>query len=350
MQNIETQEEAQGEEYIRRPYAFFHDGYKGYGGAIAGLIYSYSNSKKRPNATFVGSQMQIAERVGCSRSTVSRKIAELKGVAGFTQTTMSPSGRRLPCAVYTYAPEGESAPYMTTNMKLYEEKQMSPATVDVFSHILTQYQSPKNGKNIFYGTPSSIASALNIHENTARKALKTLYHLKYVFRKVTVVNGYGTNQYIIPDKVANRYRTPFPSREDKEKKVVPSQRDSQYDARQAADDRTERERYYALLDDEKERQKGLIRARLFSDIEYANADKEEKKLDIKIAKAEVWGANASELNLMRKRIIELQAQKKAVMRRLQIYSLSPPPHCRKCSDTGVLPDGRMCNCYLKIKK
>ncbi len=349
MQEKEIQSDEACKEFIRRPYAFFHDGYKGYGGAIAGLIFSYSNSKNRPNAALAASQTEIAERVGCCRSTVGRHIAKLKKLEGFTQITLSKSGRRLPCAVYTYKPSGDTTAFMTTDMRLYGEKEMCPTTVDVFSHILTQYENPKNGINVFYGTPSSIASALHIHTNTARKALRELYRLKYVFRKETVVNGYGTNRYIIPDKVLRRFRTPFMRAEGE-----PEKANNPYVARKeeirAADQRAEREHYYAVINQEKERRDDRIRERLLADAEYAAAEKESKKLEIDIPKAELYGGSDEELRGLYKRKEELESKKKGIKRRLRIHELKYKPRCRRCSDTGTTSDRRLCNCWQKYKK
>lgn len=109
--------------------------------------------------------------------------------------------------------------------------------------------------------------------------------------------------------------------------------------------KADRERYYALL-----REKALARAD--KTVEKANANarfkaitKELSKLEIALAKAEVFGAE--NLPDLERQKFDLLAERKTILNGLGINEeeLLPQFVCKKCSDTGFLPSGKACNCY-----
>ena len=114
---------------------------------------------------------------------------------------------------------------------------------------------------------------------------------------------------------------------------------------EAVNAKTDRERYYALL-----REKAQTRAERF--LAQANANerfkeiaKELSKMEISLAKAEVFEPKSLPELTQQKR--DLLAERKRILSDLGIdeTQLQPQFSCKKCSDTGFLPSGAACNCY-----
>ncbi len=126
---------------------------------------------------------------------------------------------------------------------------------------------------------------------------------------------------------------------------TPAKQDYRSEAAIAADMRADRERYYALL-----RQKALdgaeaVRAKAEKDPAFKSAERDVKKTEIELAKAEVFSPSTVPA-IMEK----LEAHKKArseALARMNITEedLLPKFRCTKCSDTGFLPSGKACDCY-----
>ena len=126
---------------------------------------------------------------------------------------------------------------------------------------------------------------------------------------------------------------------------TPATRDFRTKAEQNADARSARERWYALRRNAALERAERARAEAEKDADYAAAERERKKCEIELAKAEVF--SPEEVPALRARIEAAQAKRKAAMARLRITEedLLPKYACTKCSDTGFLPDGKMCDCY-----
>ncbi|MBQ2769567.1 MAG: DnaD domain protein [Clostridia bacterium] len=114
---------------------------------------------------------------------------------------------------------------------------------------------------------------------------------------------------------------------------------------EAANAKADRERYYAIL-----REKALTRAEKF--VAKANANerfkevvKELSKMEISLAKAEVF--DQSQLPDLQRQKEKLLLERKDILTALGIdeQQLLPQYACKRCLDTGFLPEGTACNCY-----
>ena len=127
-------------------------------------------------------------------------------------------------------------------------------------------------------------------------------------------------------------------------------RDKQTEQQQritAADERADRERYYANLQAKANSlaEKNLNKAKqnkLFNEI-----IQELSKLEIEIAKAELY--NPTQLDELRLKQKTLQRELEMCLSTigLSVYDLKPKWNCLKCSDTGWQVDGKACDCYKK---
>ena len=113
----------------------------------------------------------------------------------------------------------------------------------------------------------------------------------------------------------------------------------------AADERGMREHYYAVL-----RQKALDRAQKMndkaeSDEEFSAAERAVKECEIELARAEVY--SPEKLPALNARLQDAQDRRRNALKKLKLTEsdLLPVYSCKKCSDTGFMQDGRMCDCY-----
>ena len=109
--------------------------------------------------------------------------------------------------------------------------------------------------------------------------------------------------------------------------------------------KTDRDRYYSLL-----REKAQIRADKFKETAMKNGDfatvtSELSKLELDLAKAEIFAPDKLPALNSKKR--ELLEKRKDILSILGITEsdLTVQCVCKKCSDTGFLPNGKACDCY-----
>lgn len=130
-----------------------------------------------------------------------------------------------------------------------------------------------------------------------------------------------------------------------EKPAPAAKTDFRNEAAVAADKRSERERYYAKLRQTAQQKAERAREIAGQNAEFKTAEATIKKSEIELAKAEIFDpANADAIKL--KLIAAKKARKNALLSlHLSDEDLQPRYACRKCSDTGFLPNGKMCDCY-----
>lgn len=112
-----------------------------------------------------------------------------------------------------------------------------------------------------------------------------------------------------------------------------------------ADARNARERYYALLRRKAEDEAERVRAIAGKDATFREADAACRKGELDLARAEVYDPSSAEV--WRTALSDARRRRREALARLGLSeeSLLPQYRCKKCSDSGFLPDGRSCNCY-----
>ena len=125
----------------------------------------------------------------------------------------------------------------------------------------------------------------------------------------------------------------------------PARSEYRSEAAIAADKRGEREHYYAVL-----RQNAIAKAdaaqkKAEKDVRFREANATIKKGEIELAKAEVFAPET--VPAITEQIERARAIRERVLAEIGLTEadLLPSFQCTKCSDTGFLPDGRMCDCY-----
>ena len=83
---------------------------------------------------------------------------------------------------------------------------------------------------------------------------------------------------------------------------------------------------------------------------FATAEKEIKTLGRLIAFAEI--RNPNDVAELQKRMTNNLTLRAEALKRLNLSEedLTPKYHCTRCSDSGTLPNGRLCDCYERSKQ
>ena len=110
------------------------------------------------------------------------------------------------------------------------------------------------------------------------------------------------------------------------------------------EERAARERFYCIRRQKAEDAAERIHQKAMLDEEFAEAEREIRRTEPALARAEVQGGDVSALN---KLLSAARKRRTHAMLRLHLTEsdLKPKYACKKCSDTGFLPDGHPCDCY-----
>ena len=114
---------------------------------------------------------------------------------------------------------------------------------------------------------------------------------------------------------------------------------------EAANAKSDRERYYALLREKAQTRAEKFLAKANENDRFKTIGAELSKMEISLAKAEVF--EPAKLPALQEQKAALQQERKDILAKLQIdeKDLLPQFTCKRCQDTGFLPSGAACNCY-----
>ena len=113
----------------------------------------------------------------------------------------------------------------------------------------------------------------------------------------------------------------------------------------AADLRGSRERYYAVLREQAIDRAEQMRKKAEENAEFKKANILVKECELALARAESLGTN--DLSPLQYALTQAKERRKQSLKAVGIIEsdLLPAYTCKKCSDTGFMKDGRMCDCY-----
>lgn len=116
---------------------------------------------------------------------------------------------------------------------------------------------------------------------------------------------------------------------------------------QAANDRAEREKFYAALRNKAQAEADKNNERALQNPQYKQIAALLSDAVREAAKAEVF--QPENLASVQAKVSALQTQRRALLSDMGIAEedLSPRYRCKKCSDSGFLPNGKACDCYRK---
>ncbi len=116
---------------------------------------------------------------------------------------------------------------------------------------------------------------------------------------------------------------------------------------EAANAKSDRERYYALLREKAQTRADRFLAKANSNVRFKELTTELSSMEISLAKAEVF--EPKQLPALQEKKIALLGERKEILFELGIQEedLQPKFTCKKCSDSGFLKNGVACDCYKK---
>ena len=114
---------------------------------------------------------------------------------------------------------------------------------------------------------------------------------------------------------------------------------------EAANAKSSRERYYALLREQAQKQADAALAKANKNARFKQISLLLSKMELSLAKAEMY--HPENLPVLTKEKSDLMAERIEILSRMGLSEsdLLPKFTCQKCSDTGFLKNGKSCDCY-----
>ncbi len=322
---------------LRVPYSFFKKPLYGAGGrtptrseiSLYGLIYGLSAKSNGEKGSCNMSYSTFERKLNVSRGTVAHTVQDLKSAGKIVQDKSHKT-----CASYCFTERPQEVGFVTIHLYLYntqfsfrgEEtpRYLTQAEIHVLSLIKTHCDNDK-GTGSFEGSARGIAKTLGLHKNTVQNCLSELLRAGLIYRvgNKKGVNGHKRSEYTVNRKLMRKLSKEY-------KKATEQPTKKLTEAEQAADERTERERFYA------ERQRvALDRAEAFErramqDETFRTVTQELGKLVPQIGKAEAFGTGELEELKRKERQLKAQKAKRLTLLGLSEDDLLPHWHCTEC--------------------
>ena len=313
-------------------------------------VYSFSHLKKNPSAQCERSYSDLQKKIGRARSTVAAGLKSCKEGGIIEQTK-----RFHDCAAYTCRGVDLDGFYIQIEDYLKERefeipieactRRVTGPEVWVESYIASLNNVPvdENGTRKGYCdvTVEGVAETLGICQKIVRDALIVLVSAGFMVckNKLFGCRKDRSLRFCVRSNVLNLMNH-------KPRRASEPVKKGLSDQELAADQRTEWERHHALNRDRANRIAQKNEELAMQDEEFRTVSRLLSPYEFQIAKAEHGGLREEVQKLIGERIA-LQARRAVALARLGIKEedLKPKYTCPKCSDTGFLPNGRMCGCY-----
>ena len=351
-------------EYITRSYGIMRMGMTALKKGILGKIDSYSHLS--PKSKCCASYADFAEDFGVSERQVARAIRELEKEEkivreqrnGETSRYRSKVKREKGFVITPLSFYSREVEFVYENFKL--KGKIGRTAVDVVCLMAAGCLAPdNNGK--FEASVRQIAKMIGRSVACTQKALDRALHCSWLSRSVTSKGRKERSIYHVDSEIlreieavyerkkASRAQNEYiktgagtsskpPIGTESTKQKIPSAVDN-------LNAKTDRIRFYSLLQEKEQIRRSLIEAKLREDPDYKKAYVEYRKSEIELAKAEHFG-DREKLEVLRRIRGESQGIMQSVQKRLKL-DLTPRYRCKKCQDTGYRKDGKMCDCYPK---
>lgn len=315
---------------------------------LIGETFSFSNIKDEPDAVCERSYTDFEKRLRCARSTVGKSIKACREAKVITQTKHFHKKSEYKCDAFAsdefYITIEE---YLTTlQFNIPREgsaRKLTASEVLTLSYLATHSNIPSAAGACDF-TMQELCDDLGICDKTLRESLYVLISAGFLSCRQRIHGCRSDKRLHINVNSDVRKLMKHESRRAQASRRLAEQEQARKISE--ADQKAEREHYYAVLRQEAEALSDKYKAYVERDGEFCEIRKELVKIDIEAAAAEVQGLREALADAERRRT-ELQARRARVLARLRIKeeNLHPQYKCKKCSDTGYLPGGRQCDCY-----
>lgn len=298
------------------------------------------------------SYVDIAHTLGCGRTTVARAVSMIKkyALADITASKLS--------SVYTFKFDKEKehedfyrAEYWFYTRTLHfkyvrrkddtvdvieEDRKLRPSESRVLSIIYTYCTNEKTGTKSYSASMRELSAESGLSERSVKSAVAALIAARLIARKKKACGKLSRSTYTLVSRNFERLN---------KKQAQNSPQKAKYSEVEELDARAERESFYAKRRAEAEAEADKLKNHFFKNIKFSNLCKRESELTVALAKATVF--NMRERDTLKSEYEHVKKDKLAILA-IEGYDLSdlePDYYCKKCSDTGFLPNGRACDCY-----
>lgn len=206
----------------------------------------------------------------------------------------------------------------------------------------------------FVASIKQIANMVGISERCAGSGIGKLLKHKVIFRPEEYKGMYEgkASEYRFRTKLKNALisyeeeRREEAKKKVQERRVLPQEKRKKPAAVEDADARADWERYHAENKNRAEDQAEQNLKRAKENPEFNQAEREIKTREIELARAEVYGTEEQVKTLVQ-RLAESKERRRNALKAIAMTDndLIANYTCKKCSDTGFMKDGRMCDCY-----
>lgn len=293
---------------------------------VCSAIFSFSSDGHKSDFTY----SELNKRYRISRASASRAIR----VA--LDNDLAERGDK----VHEYLSKGikEDEPYLYIEEWLYHAqfeadgvpRYLTKNEVLVLSYLISFCKNKKGWSGSYRG----IARRLPFGKDTVIKSIERLKAMQLVYVEGAARNNYQRAKFHVNGKLLRAKR-----------EEIVKRAKGRNEATRNADARAERERFYALRRNAATNRAEEMRARAMEDARFADAEREYRDLDIQIGKAEAFSLpGLQDLIWKQKLVAAVKAERLAAMN-MTFEDLEVKYICPKCSDTGYLPNGHMCDCY-----
>lgn len=313
--------------------------------ALAARVFGVSKSKNEKELWT--SYDQIESELGVCRRSVASSVANLKDAALIAEGSRSKEGT-------SYIFTGDTGRrYDIIPLFLYTagvtvggvERRLTKAQVLLLGHMMTEAKRPKNNGRV-EGSMALFARKLNLSETTVKKGIKVLLKAGLIYRTAEDkgVNGsqlsyYRVNKSLFDYEKMRRVKTP--RKTETEKRIAEielrAMREAYYQHRQQ-DMQARAERY-------------LLQA-------YKMAPRlKEINMEVVKMQASLARASISDMALykqLKTKEVGLKAEYASIFKEIgadiRFTKAEFYARCKKCRDSGFLPNGHGCTCYLNAEQ
>ena len=321
---------------------------------LSAWFYSFNAAGKTCRA----GRTYMSKELGLSRSTLSRKVKSLA-----EKGTVSVERNGQGCSEYTYQGEiRKGAPHIrmeyafftdeftivekVNGKRIKHQRRLKASERDVLALI---YSVTWDRKRPFVGSHKDIGALLGLTEETVCRAVTVLTSSHLIEHKIERYNKRDLQEhhfYVLMRTLRKHGITRRDLRA--ERKAAQAEREQRLpDHIINADAASARARFYDLRRERAERKAENALERAKKDVRFAEIHADLGRMKIAFAKAEL--RDPAKLPALKAEKAMLDEEYKATLLRLGIdkaaFDKETYRCCRKCSDTGHLPDGTGCDCY-----
>ncbi len=305
------------------------------------------------------SYRKLNEDYGYSTATVA-KANEVLEAAGLIERDRS--GRD--CATYLYLGEVDQSKFYKVYKLFYKIKARRKSEIklrdltNVEVRVLALIVALTRKYGVYNGSYQTIANLICAACSSVQSAIDFLLKSGLIYRTKKGTNGSDRSEYTVNSKLRRALDKLDKKGKDEHtegnvgepSKKKPEQRNLTKKEIATLNEKTEFESYYAKLQWKAKQIAEAYESRLDSDVIYKDLHTQLKKLEIDLAKAEVFYPGAVTELKTKKQMLRVRISKRMAELNISPKDLKPPWQCKKCSDSGFLPNGRQCSCYPKKRR